>query len=225
MKPASRIKHITQANINAFLDKMEKPEKMISMMIQEMEDAIIDLKTSVAARAEAKHQAEIERKLITQKISRWEERAVTAVKSNRDDLAKEALVEKKRYEKNLEILMNDISQYEKLNTQGQTSITELEEKIELVRQRQRLLLQRGIHAVEKKKANEILRNAESNEAYRRFLELEAKIEKIEAEAEVAGFSAPAESEDSFIKMETDNAVEQELTLLKKNLQKESTDKE
>lgn len=225
MKPASRIKHITQANINAFLDKMEKPEKMISMMIQEMEDAIIDLKTSVAARAEAKHQAEIERKLIMQKISRWEERAVTAVKSSRDDLAKEALVEKKRYEKNLEILMNDISQYEKLNDQGQTSITELEEKIELVRQRQRLLLQRGIHAVEKKKANEILRNAESSEAYRRFLELEAKIEKIEAEAEVAGFSAPAESEDSFVKMETDNAVEQELTLLKKNMQNESTDKE
>ena len=193
MKTATRIKHITKANVNSILDKVEKPKKMIGLMIQEMEDAVIDLKSSVAARIEEKSGAEIERKLLQQRIERWEARAKMAVEKDRDDMAKDALLEKKRAERALEILENDFKQFETLITDGRSSIVELEEKLELVHQRQRLLIQRGIHAVEKKKAFETLRHAESNEAYRRFLELEAKIERIEAEAEIAGFSAPSQT--------------------------------
>ena len=225
MKAANRIKHITKANINSILDKVEKPKKMIGLMIQEMEDAVIDLKSSVAARLEAKSEAEIERKVLQQRIDRWEARAKMAVEKDRDDMAKDALLEKKRAERSLEILENDFNQYEKLISDGRNSIVELEEKLELVHQRQRLLIQRGVHAVEKKKAFKTLRNAESNEAYRRFLELEAKIERIEAEAEIAGFSAPSAAENSFEKMESDSAIEAALSALKKSLKKETKVKE
>ncbi len=225
MKTANRIKHITKANINSILDKVEKPKKMIGLMIQEMEDAVIDLKSSVAARLEAKSDAEIERKVLQQRIDRWEARAKMAIGKDRDDMAKDALVEKKRAERSLEILENDLSQYEKLISDGRNSIVELEEKLELVHQRQRLLIQRGVHAVEKKKAFETIRNAESTEAYRRFLELEAKIERIEAEAEMAGFTAPSAAEDSFEKMESDSAIEAALSALKKSIKSETKDKE
>ncbi|MCK5157150.1 MAG: PspA/IM30 family protein [Spirochaetales bacterium] len=225
MKTATRIKHITKANVNSILDKVEKPKKMIGLMIQEMEDAVIDLKSSVAARIEEKSGAEIERKLLQQRIERWEARAKMAVEKDRDDMAKDALLEKKRAERALEILENDFKQFETLITDGRSSIVELEEKLELVHQRQRLLIQRGIHAVEKKKAFETLRHAESNEAYRRFLELEAKIERIEAEAEIAGFSAPSDAEDSFSKMESDGAIELALAALKKSLKKVIKEKE
>ncbi|MBC8452584.1 MAG: PspA/IM30 family protein [Spirochaetes bacterium] len=225
MKTANRIKHITKANINSILDKVEKPKKMISLMIQEMEEAVIDLKSSVAAKLEAKAEAEIERKVLQQRIDRWEARAKMAVEKERDDMAKDALLEKRRAERSLEILENDISQYEKLISDGRSSIVELEEKLELVHQRQRLLIQRGVHAVEKKKAFETLRNAESNEAYRRFMDLEAKIERIEAEAEISGFTSPAAAEDSFEKMESDSAIEEALSALKKSMKKETKDKE
>ncbi len=225
MKTARRIKDITQANINSILDKVEQPQKMIGLMVQEMEDAIIDLKHSVTARVEERTAAELEEKALLKRLDRWDERARMAVERDRDDLAKEALVEKNRVTRALELLRNDLSQYESLISDGRRSIVELEEKMELVQQRQRLLIQRGIHAVEKKKANEMLRNAESNEAYRRFLELEARIEKIEAEAEVAGFvpQNSNDSEDEFSRMESDEMVEQELAALKKQAKK-STEK-
>lgn len=225
MKTATRIKNIAQANINQALDKMEKPQQMINLMIDDMEGAVRDLKASIGSRTEAKLQAELEKKVVEKSIARWADRAKMAVERNRDDLAKEALLEKMRAEKDLEILSIDLEQFEKLNRDGRGSIVELEEKLELVRQRQRLLIQRGVHAAEKKHAHETLRKAESNEAYRRFLELEAKIEKIEAEAEVSGFPRTGEHEETFSEMENAKAVGEELAQLKKSAKTEKQTKE
>src|SRR6056297_3525167 len=92
----TRFRDIVSSNINAILDKAEDPEKMIKLMIMEMEDTLIELKTSCAASMANQKRAENKINDLKLAISRWESRAMLAIEKNRDDLAKEALLEKKK---------------------------------------------------------------------------------------------------------------------------------
>ncbi|HQK77746.1 MAG TPA: PspA/IM30 family protein, partial [Candidatus Hydrogenedentes bacterium] len=93
----SRVADIISSNINAMLDKAEDPEKLVRLMIREMEDTLIEIKASCAG-------AMAQRKKIGRQIedvrageARWAERAQLAVDKGRDDLARDALLEKRRF--------------------------------------------------------------------------------------------------------------------------------
>lgn len=216
----SRFKDIMSANINSLLDKAENPEKMIRLMIQEMEDTLVELKSACAAKMAAKTKAERHGKETDQYIKRWQLRAELAVEKKKDDLAREALIEKMKYQKDLEVVQTDIEQYEKLISECKNNIIKIEEKLQVVRQKHKLLIQRGIHATEQIKAKETIREAAGTKAFQRFSELEGRIERMEAEAEVAGFSAPGGLEDEFQKLESVADVEAELQELKNSIKKE-----
>jgi phage shock protein A len=104
----NRVKDIISANVNLLLDKAEDPSKMLRLMIQEMEDTIIDLKSSCAAQLADKKT--LTRKLdeANSKVTQWEERAKLALEKNREDLAKEALLEKKNWKEKLTFLEKNL---------------------------------------------------------------------------------------------------------------------
>ena len=53
----TRFRDIIHANINAMLDQAEDPEKMIRLIIQEMEETEIEIKASCAATMAARKTA------------------------------------------------------------------------------------------------------------------------------------------------------------------------
>jgi phage shock protein A len=215
----SRLGDIVNSNINAMLDKAEDPEKMIRLMIQEMEDTLVDLKSSCAAKMATRAEMERDRDTLTAKVDRWGERAVLAVERKRDDLAKEALLEKKQCAKQLEFAEKDLDHYEHLISECKSNIAQLEQKLEEVTLKHKMLVQRSIHAVEKKRARSMMSNATGAQAVMRFGELENRIERMEADADLAGSVAENSLEREFSRLESDNVIEEELAELKKSVNK------
>lgn len=218
----SRLGDIINSNINAMLDKAEDPEKMIRLMIQEMEDTLVDLKSSCAAKMATRAEMERDRDTLLGKHQRWEQRATLAVERGRDDLAKEALLEKKRCAGQLEYAEKDLEHYEGLIGECKNNIAQLEQKLEEVTLKHKMLVQRSIHADEKKRARTVMSNATGAQAVMRFGELENRIERMEADAELAGNTAGgSDLEREFDRLESDDAIEEELIALKKTINKPS----
>lgn len=221
MGNAKRFKDIINSNINFTLEKAENPEKMIRLMVQEMEETLIDLKASCAAKIAEKTRLEREQKAVQESLIRWKSRAELAVDKGRDDLAREALVEKRKAERDLDAIAQDLVQFETIITECRANTLKLEDKLQTIREKQRILIQRGIHAQEQKRAQETMRHADGTEAFRKFTHLEEKIERMEAEAKMAGFHAPSSKENEFFMMEHESEVEAELAALKQSKTKKA----
>lgn len=213
----TRFKDIVNANINSILDKAEDPEKMINLMIREMEDTLVELKSSCASKMAEKAKIEREKTFFEEKVENWEKRAKLAVEKGRDNLAREALQEKQKCQGELEYLTNDWNHLDKIVDEARQEITQLEEKLEQVRLKHRQLVQRGRHAQETKKARESVKRASSHSAMERFDRMESSIERMEAEADLAGASSNIESQ--FEDLEKSDSVEEELEALKKSMKK------
>ncbi len=144
----------------------------------------------------------------------WSEKADLAVSKGRDDLAREALVEKRRCEERAETLDRELRDHRSLSDQYQDDIRQLEEKLKSAREKQRLLVQRHIHAERKRRSQQEIRRVDSAEALFKFDELESRIERMEAEAELVNFGRMHDLEDQFNRLSVDEDIERELEALK-----------
>ncbi|MBN2032078.1 MAG: phage shock protein PspA [Deltaproteobacteria bacterium] len=210
----TRFRDIVTSNINAMLDKAEDPEKLISLMIREMEDTLVEIKASCAgvmANKKKTHRQMIE---ASAQAKNWEQNAGVAVSKGRDDLAREALLEKRRYSERVGSLEQELADMNELIDQYQEDIRQLEDRLGGAREKQRLLIQRHIHARKKKRAQEDIRRIESSEAIIKFDEFENRIERMEAEADLVNYGKTAGLKVQFEELVVDAEIEKELQELK-----------
>jgi phage shock protein A len=215
----TRFRDIVSANMNAMLDKAEDPEKLIKLMIREMEDTLIEIKASCAGVMANRKRVERELDQIRSREMNWQEKAELAVNKGRDDLAREALVEKRRYGDRASALDKELIEFDAMVEQYQDDIRQLEEKLGSARERQRVLVQRHIRANRKKRAQEEIRRIESSDAIFKFEELENRIERMEAEADLVNFGRKPDLEVEFDSLLLDEDIEKELQSLKSSLSK------
>jgi len=214
----SRFKDIVSSNLNSMLDKAEDPEKMIRLMIQEMEETLVELKSSCASIMADKKGVEREIHIMEKNVQKWQERAELAVDKERDDLAKEALIEKNRYLQQIDSQSDNISRLDMLIENARKDIDQLEEKIVAAKEKQKVLIKRQIRAGQSLKAQKEIRKAGSTDVFRRFEAYEQRIDRMEAEASLVNgsvVSAPGSLEDEFSRLESDDTVGSELAALKK----------
>ncbi len=210
----TRFRDIVSANINSMLDHAEDPEKMIKLMIHEMEDTLIELKTSCAGVIAGRKKVERKLEEITDKTNLWDERATLAVAKGRDNLAREALVEKRRFARIGETLGSELTEYRALIEKYQEDILELENKLNSAKEKKRILVQRHKSATGSKRAQEEIRRSTSSDTMARFDKLESRIEQMEAEAELVNTARKPTIDEEFDALATDVEIENELAKIK-----------
>ncbi|MBG0777714.1 MAG: PspA/IM30 family protein [Desulfovibrionaceae bacterium] len=213
----SRFKDIVSANLSSMLDRAEDPEKMIRLMIREMEETLVEIKASCAGTMAASKRIGRELDEARAKADLWAGRAELAVERGREDMAREALLERRRHGERVETLEDEKARADALVDQARADIGQLEEKLEAAKEKQRLLIQRHKRAAAKHQAQGRVRAAGGAEAMVRFERYEQRIERLEAEAGLVNPSRPAEGpslEDAFRRLE-EGTVDEELAELKR----------
>ncbi len=212
----TRFRDIVGSNINSMLDRAEDPEKLIKLMIQEMEDTLIELKAACAGVMAGNKKVERQLQGLGKRIDYWDDKANLAVNKGRDDLAREALLEKRRYSQRAESLANELTEHHALLEQYKDDIRQLEDKLKTAREKERFLVQRHVHAARKKRAQEEMRRMDSVDAIFKFEELENRIDQMEAEADLVNFGRKPTLEDELERLSLDDEIENQLTALKKS---------
>ena len=210
----TRFRDIVSSNISAMLDKAEDPEKLVRLMIREMEDTLVEIKASCAGLMASAKKVNRQLEDVRSRIQYWVDKAPLAVSKGRDDLAREALIEKRNYTDRAHALEQELMEHNALIEEYQEDIRQLEEKLASAREKQRILVQRHIHANGKKRAQEEIRRMGSAEAIFRFDELENRIERMEAEADLVNYGVRPSLEDEIEGLGVDEEIEEELREIK-----------
>jgi phage shock protein A len=221
----SRFTDIVNSNINSILDKAEDPEKLVRLMIQEMEDTLVEVR-STAARAIADRK-EIARSLanLEAEARDWQAKAELALDKNRDDLAKAALAEKARATAAAASLR---AQHEALGEsldKLNDDIVRLEEKLVDAKTRQQAILSRQRTATKRLETRKRLYNARIDDALIRFDQFERRIDSIEAHVEAYDLGQKCTLKDEFSQLEAEDAIAQELRELKSKRAAQKRDNE
>lgn len=215
----SRFRDIVSANLNSMLERAEDPEKLIKLMIQEMEDTLVELKASCAGAMASKTRIVRSNGAASERAEAWANKARLAVEKGREDLAREALTERRALLAEVEARGKEIVHFEELIEQYQGDIRQLEEKLIAARNKHRILVQRHIHASKRKVAQTRIRHADSSDAFVRFEQFESRIDRMEADADLVNFGPKPTLHDEFENLERDEEIEKELASLKENVQK------
>lgn len=210
----TRFKDIISSNINSMLDRAEEPEKMIRLMIQEMEETLVELKAACAGLMADQKRIIRDREQVHSRLALWENRAKLAVEKGREDLAREALVEKLNAQRQEEGLDQELQRFDVLIEQAREDIDQLEDKLSSAKERQRSLAKRHIRADQRKKARVNMSRSQSADVLMRFDQFEQRVERMEAEAELAAPRQNRNLEEEFARLEGGDEIEAELAALR-----------
>jgi phage shock protein A len=213
----SRMSDIINSNINAMLDKAEEPEKVVRLIIQEMEDTLVEVR-SAAARAIADRK-ELERRMddAQREAYEWQRRAELAITKGRDDLAKAALAEKKHMEVAQASLKEQHSNVEQGLAKLNDDIVALQAKLADAKHRQKAFEIRHLTAASRLKARSHTHDERINNALGRFEHYERKLEHMEGKVEAYDLGKQRDLDREFADLETNDYVEAELATLKERM--------
>ena len=209
----SRFSDIINANINAILDKAEDPEKMVRLIIQEMEETLVEVRTQSAKLIADKKELARRSDRLNREADDWERKAETAISKDREDLARAALKERTSALEEIGTMGSDLELIDSNLQKLSDDIGQLQQKLTDAKARQKTLILRGKTARSRMGVKRQLHSVDIDAAMSRFERYERKIDVLEGEIESYDLGK-RNLADEIADLESDEKIDEELAKLK-----------
>jgi phage shock protein A len=217
----SRFTDIVNSNINSILDKAEDPEKMVRLIIQEMEDTLVEVRSASAKTIANKKDIASQITKLQSEGKDWQSKAELAISKDREDLARSALQEKKKCDEHAEVLVKELKAVEEQIGKLQGEVGQLQDKLADAKTRQKAIILRQKTVSSRLEVKKTLDSGKVDEAMGRFEQYERKIDDLESQVEAYDLGKKTLA-DEFAELETDDDINDELAALKKKVQGKTT---
>ena len=221
MSVFKRFSDILNSNLSAMLDKAENPEKLVRMIISEMENTLYDVRKESAKTIADKKDMQRQVKNYHAEIASWQQRAEMALGKDRDDLAKQALAEKHRIEEAVEAQTKELAALDLALDRLENDIAKLQGKLNEAIGRRKAIVARHDTV---RATVQIRKRTETNhigEALSRFDRFEKRMDELEAEVEAMDLGKNVSLSQQIDCLDVDENINQELDELKEKMRKAS----
>jgi phage shock protein A len=216
----TRMSDIINSNLNALLDKAEDPEKMVRLIIQEMEEALVEVRSTSARAIADKKELARRQEYLANEAAEWERKAEVAIGRGRDDLAKGAISERNKAQETSEALGRDLEIIDQSLAKLNEDVGVLQAKIKDAKARRNAIIMRGKTAQTRLGVKRQLNDHNIDDAMQRFENYERKMDDLEGQIEAYDMGQRTLS-DEIAELETDDEIDADLAELKARLQGES----
>ena len=179
----SRMSDIINSNINAMLDQAEDPAKMVRLIIQEMEDTLVEVRTSSARVLAERKQATRRLEQARADAEGWEEKARLALSRQREDLARGALQEKRAIDEEVTLVEAELAAADEHIEQLSAEVLQLQQKLDDARARQKALSLRTQTVQSRIKVKRQIQRDALDDAFLRFERFERRMDTLESQLE------------------------------------------
>ena len=217
----SRFTDIVNSNINALLDKAEDPEKMVRLIIQEMEDTLVEVRSASAKTLANKKEIVSQINKYESDVAEWQGKAELALSKDREDLARAALQEKKKSAEAAESLSKELSVVDEQISKLQDEIGQLQDKLADAKTRQKAIIMRQKTASSRLDVKRTLDGTKVDNAMGRFEQYERKIDDLDSQVDAYDLGKKTLN-DEFAELESGDKIDEELAALKAKVKGDNT---
>ena len=214
----NRLSDIINSNISSLLDKAEDPEKMIRMVIQEMEETLVEVRSGTAKVIAEKKTLSRRSEQYKKQAADWETKAELALSKGREDLAKAALNEKANINSTVVITEADLAKLDETLDKLSSEIEQLQAKLNDARARQKTIVMRTKATNSRLDVSRQLHNYSIDNAMDKFEYYEKKIDQMEGQMEGSKIHQEKRGlQNEFDDLARQESIDQELEELKSKL--------
>ena len=212
----NRLSDIINSNISSLLDKAENPEKMIRMVIQEMEETLVEVRSGTAKVIAEKKTLSRRAEQLKKQAHDWEGKAELALSKGREDLAKAALLEKSNINSSVAITEKDLLKLDETLDKLSVEIEQLQAKLNDARARQKTIVMRTTATESRLNVNRQLHSYSIDNAMDKFEYYEKKIDQMEGQMDSIHIEKRG-LQSEFDELEKQESIDKELEDLKNKL--------
>ncbi|MCM2680019.1 phage shock protein PspA [Echinimonas agarilytica] len=221
----SRFADIVNSNLNSLLEKAEDPEKMLRLIIQEMEDTLVEVRSSAARTLADKKELERRVTRLQQDASDWEEKAALALSKDREDLARAALNEKQKISESSDRLGSELEVVDDNLAKLKEELEQLQTKLKDAKARQHAMIIRSQTATSRLQVKQQLDSSKVSDTLNRFESYERRIDDLESKVDAYDLTETKTLADEFAELESEERINSELEALKARVKPKSVDTE
>lgn len=216
----TRLADIINSNVNTILDHAEDPEKIIRLIIREMEETLVEVRAAAAKTIAEKKGIQRALKRLHEAQAEWQRKAEVALAKDREDLSKAALIEKTKLADDAGQLEDELAALENALAKGEEDIAKLDAKLREATTKRKAMTARQDTAASRLRVRRQLHDGRVEDAFSRFEIVEKRLDMAEGKVEAFDLGPARTLTEEIGELEVESAVEAELAAMKARLAKD-----